>query len=1233
MKFTVPGRWIVLGVVALAVGSNKSPGVAPPHYKAKWTKLAPAEQAVLASRAQAVLKSHCYRCHGQDGAVEGGMNFILDREKLVSRRLVILGQADKSPLYRKVAGNKMPPPSEKTRPSAADLAVLKRWIDHGAPSTRPATEVPLITDAAVYEIILRDLDKVDRRARRFTRYFSLAPLANAGHGPDELKTYRNALGKLINSLSWHPKITLPQSADAAGLVLRIDLRDFQWDANLWNKVLAEYPYGILHDSAVARAVLIATATRVPVVRADWFVATASRAPLYYEILQIPSSLSELERQLRVDVAANIQQERVARAAFNGSGISRNNRVLERHDAMNGAYWRTYDFEAVPQNLLERNILAPDRRNLFAFPLGPGSAENQFQHAGGEAIFNLPNGLQGYVLVNANNVRVNKAPTAIVSDAKRPDRAVEAGLSCMNCHYRGILPKDDQIRGHVAKNKKAFSRADTEVINALYPPAKKMRTLMEDDAERFRKAVEKTGNKITTAEVVMAMTLRYEADVDLPTLAAEVGLRSQDLLPRLTETENQARNLGALKVAGGTVSRQVVAQAFADLVKDLRLGGVFMPGVSGENLPDATGEADPLEALSSPANAVAFSPDRTLAAFASADRSVRIHEVEGQRDLRRGVGHTASVWSVAFSSDGARILSGGKDGTVRLWDVETAREIKKIDAHDELVSALAFSPDGKRALSAGYDHEAALWDLDKGERVAGFSFKGVARYLNAVAFSPNGKWAVVAGEKTLYYLDATTGKVTRKMEGHRGWITCLAFSADGKQVISGSDDSEARLWDVANGKTLKVFRGHEGYVKAVSLRQDSRLVLTGGSDGTVRLFDAGTASQWKVFRKHSEPLAAAAFLTNGRQTVSCSRDGKVLLWSIGKRQPNSPPRDPNPLPPAITPDPAAKAIRPVAVLPVGGTVGGMMLSPDGKTLYYFNRTDGVMGKVDLAAYRRTATLRLAEGTNTVGLSPDGKWFAAVASGKGDKSKSSVVQVIDPDKFRLRKSFEVVTPAYDMAVSDRGMLYLSADGDDWTNITVIDLEKARVAASWAGVWARSFLQMTKDGKRLYYSSQGVTPGTLDGLVIPTKLAEKPEVSRAPGHDKLALGGEFVLSADSKYLLAKTGTILRLSADRDADMKFHKKVPAFLGAATDPAGGWAYLLGRDGALRRYTYPAFELRSTHRLSLSGYDLALDPTNGRLFVAGFDPAAVADRPRAKGHGDIQVYRLKDIAVGVVKKP
>ncbi len=727
---------------------------------------------------------------------------------------------------------------------------------------------------------MADLDRQGRHERRFFRYFSLAPLANAGAGDDELQTYRNAVAKLLNSLSWSPRITAPTPIDPDRIILRIDLRDYQWDAILWNRLLADYPYGVLEDTAAARAVVVGTATRVPCVRADWFLASASLAPLYYDLLQIPSNLSELERQLRVDTATDVQQERVSRAGFLGSGISRNNRLIERHDAMNGAYWRTYDFEAIPQNLVDRDLLLPDRRNLFAYPLGPGLADgNAFQHAAGEVIFNLPNGLQGYCLVNANDQRQNKGNTAIVSDPKRPDRAVDAGVSCMACHARGINPKDDQIRDHVAKNPKFFKRADAETIRALYVPKEKMRALMAEDSERFRKALEKTGNKVSPTEPVMNATLRYEADVDLPTLAAEIGLTPEQLQSRIEKSETLSKSFGPLKAPGGTVPRQVVAQAFGDLVRDLRLGSVFQPGQTGETLPDNTGEIDPLEAQSSPANAVAFSPDGRWAAFASADKSVVIWGVAENRELRRCIGHTASVWCVAFSPDGSRLLSGGKDGVVRLWETRTALELHQFAGHEDLVTCAAFGPNGRWALSAGYDNQVIRWDLETGAADPDFSFNAPVKYINAVAVSPDGGRCLVCADNNVYVADAKTGKILQTFTGHTDSATSAAFSADGKRVLSGGDDRMLRLWDADTGKEIQTFRGCEGGVKSVAFSPDGKHILSGSSDATVRLWDVETGKDLRDFRKHAESVVAVTFLDGGQATLSASRDAAVRIWRL------------------------------------------------------------------------------------------------------------------------------------------------------------------------------------------------------------------------------------------------------------------------------------------------------------------------------------------------------------------
>ncbi len=834
--------------------------------------------AQLALKARKTLEAHCHRCHGQDGAVEGGFNFVLDRDKLVARKKVVPGDADASSLFRRVAAGKMPPPDHHPRPTTADVALLKEWIDAGAPSVHPAAARPFLSEEAVASLVLADLDQLDRRARRFARYFSLAELANAGLGDDELQTYRNALGKLLNSLSWHPRVSLPKPIDPARLVLRIDLRDFVWDANLWNRLLAEYPYGILSDSAVSRACVVATATRLPCLRADWFVATASRPPLYHDLLQLPNNLAELESQLRVNAAADVQQERVARAGFNGSGVAKNNRLLERHDAAHGAYWRTYDFDAVPQNLAERGSLLPDRRNLFAYPLGPGSNADAFQHAGGEVIFHLPNGLQGYMLVNANNLRVDKAPTAIVSDPKRPDRAVEAAVSCMGCHYRGINPKDDQVRDHVDKNPKAFSRADAGLIRALYAPAARMRALMDEDAERFRKALEKTGNKVSVFEPILTLTLRYEDDVDLATAAAELGVAPDELRRRVGQSEQGARNLGALKVPGGTVSRPVFVQSFADAVRELRLGTPFDPASVARSLPDNTGELDPLEAQSSPANGIAFAPDGRLALIAANDRTVRVHDVEAGRDRRRCIGHTASVWGVAVSPDGRRALSGGADAAVRLWDVATGRELRRLDGHDGVVTAVAFSPDGRKALSGGYDHLVTLWDLETGKALR--TWEGRVRYVNAVAFSPDGRQVLVCAERTIHLWDVVTGEEAGRLDGHKDAVTCAVFSADGRQILSGSDDRTVRLWDVATRREVKTLSGHTGYVKCVAFDADGRRALSGGSDSSLRLWDVATGKELKRLEREAASVVAVAFVAGG-QTLSGSRDAAVRVWDAAK----------------------------------------------------------------------------------------------------------------------------------------------------------------------------------------------------------------------------------------------------------------------------------------------------------------------------------------------------------------
>lgn len=444
-----------------------------------------------------------------------------------------------------------------------------------------------ISPQIVTEFVRADLQNSNERDRLYFRYFTIAHLYNVGWSEDELSSYRIAISKLVNSLSWGKQVVTPVAVDPARTILRIDLRDVKWTAKIWDRVLGAYPYGIQMNTPSSRLCAELTECPLPSVRGDWFVSAASRPPLYHDVLQIPRTDKELEKLLHVNVEEDIRQERVCRAGFNGSGVSRNNRLIERHEGSFGAYWKSYDFGG-----------SSGRQNLFEHPLGP-QGKTGFAHDGGEIIFALPNGLQGYMLVDGAGNRIDKGPTTIVSDPRQADRAVVNGLSCMSCHYRGMVDKQDQVRESVLKNPKAFDKKDADTV-ALYPPKDKMERLLQEDAERFAKAVAATGGRVDSdgrivgSDPVVNLALVFERELDLSLAAAEVGVSAEELQKAMDRSQSLARALGVLKVKGGTMSRQAFVDIYSDLVRECNVGGT-MPGGdyggAGECRTDQAGRAD------------------------------------------------------------------------------------------------------------------------------------------------------------------------------------------------------------------------------------------------------------------------------------------------------------------------------------------------------------------------------------------------------------------------------------------------------------------------------------------------------------------------------------------------------------------------------------------------------------------------------------------------------------------
>jgi len=284
--------------------------------------------------------------------------------------------------------------------------------------------------------------------------------------------------------------------------------------------------------------------------------------------------------------------------------------------------------------------------------------------------------------------------------------------------------------------------------------------------------------------------------------------------------------------------------------------------------------------------VAYSPDGRLIALGSIDNTASIWDAATVERLQTMYGHTAPVSVVAFSSDGKRLATSGVDATVRLWDVATGEELKRFSGHEDWVNTVAFGPgdtwlltgsddqtarifdvasgaevrrlepglganaasfstDGRRIVVATSDSYAIVYDANTGQELQTFNLK-TGLGLGAAIFSPDGRLLVTndwgsatINPENIYVWDATSGELLRRMSGHSGRPSGLAFSPDGRQLASCDSSATVIVWDTASWQALHVIKADaDTRLCDVAFSPDGRyLAATGDPDGTANI--------WKV----------------------------------------------------------------------------------------------------------------------------------------------------------------------------------------------------------------------------------------------------------------------------------------------------------------------------------------------------------------------------------------------------
>lgn len=262
-----------------------------------------------------------------------------------------------------------------------------------------------------------------------------------------------------------------------------------------------------------------------------------------------------------------------------------------------------------------------------------------------------------------------------------------------------------------------------------------------------------------------------------------------------------------------------------------------------------------------------------------------------------IGHTSGVNAADISPDGRLILTGSRDGTAKLWN-RSGQEIRTFKVGETEVTAVAVSPDGRFMVTGAQDQSVKLWDLS-GQEILAFETSGS---ITSIAISSDGEWLAAGTVDTIAVVwNRRTGKIAQILTGHSKTVNSIAFSPDGRFILTGSWDGRsvpnpdaafvmgapetieegqgtAKLWDRATGREIRTFGPHNDLVTAVAFSPDDggKQILTGSLDGTAKLWDMDSGKEIRTYEGTGDYITTVAFSPDGKRVLTGSQWGAVQI---------------------------------------------------------------------------------------------------------------------------------------------------------------------------------------------------------------------------------------------------------------------------------------------------------------------------------------------------------------------